>query len=142
MRIYVDPDGLIRRRQLGDVVLEPLSDPPGVPLRAPGHAGDPCHQRPQHPAPAGSCHVAMKNLTVLGIAIVGGLIVSQALTLFTTPVVYLYLDRVANWTRKSTKRIVRRGFIPDAWRMRAASSTAIEPVPLSVVPVPRSHESR
>jgi multidrug efflux pump subunit AcrB len=30
----------------------------------------------------------------LGIAIVGGLIVSQALTLFTTPVVYLYLDRM------------------------------------------------
>jgi hydrophobe/amphiphile efflux-1 (HAE1) family protein len=33
----------------------------------------------------------------LGVAIVGGLIVSQALTLFTTPVVYLYLDRVNNW---------------------------------------------
>ncbi|HKE31719.1 MAG TPA: multidrug efflux RND transporter permease subunit [Candidatus Angelobacter sp.] len=37
----------------------------------------------------------------LGIAIVGGLIVSQALTLYTTPVVYLYLDRfrlrVAKW---------------------------------------------
>jgi multidrug efflux pump subunit AcrB len=30
----------------------------------------------------------------LGITIVGGLIVSQALTLFTTPVVYLYLDRL------------------------------------------------
>jgi hydrophobe/amphiphile efflux-1 (HAE1) family protein len=30
----------------------------------------------------------------LGIAIVGGLIVSQALTLFTTPVIYLYLDRM------------------------------------------------
>jgi len=30
----------------------------------------------------------------LGITIVGGLIVSQALTLFTTPVVYLYIDRV------------------------------------------------
>jgi len=30
----------------------------------------------------------------LGITIVGGLIVSQALTLFTTPVVYVYLDRL------------------------------------------------
>jgi multidrug efflux pump len=33
----------------------------------------------------------------LGISIVGGLIVSQALTLFTTPVVYLFLDRVRLW---------------------------------------------
>ena len=33
----------------------------------------------------------------LGYAMVGGLLVSQALTLFTTPVVYLYLDRLSNW---------------------------------------------
>jgi len=33
----------------------------------------------------------------LGIAIVGGLIVSQFLTLYTTPVIYLYLDRVNEW---------------------------------------------
>ena len=33
----------------------------------------------------------------LGIAIVGGLIVSQMLTLFTTPVVYLYLDSLVSW---------------------------------------------
>jgi multidrug efflux pump subunit AcrB len=33
----------------------------------------------------------------LGIAIVGGLLVSQMLTLFTTPVVYLYLDRFRAW---------------------------------------------
>ena len=37
----------------------------------------------------------------LGITIVGGLILSQALTLFTTPVVYLSLDRMrASWSRK------------------------------------------
>jgi HAE1 family hydrophobic/amphiphilic exporter-1 len=33
----------------------------------------------------------------LGYAMVGGLAVSQALTLFTTPVVYLYLDRLSQW---------------------------------------------
>ena len=33
----------------------------------------------------------------LGIAIVGGLLISQLLTLYTTPVVYLYLDRFRLW---------------------------------------------
>jgi HAE1 family hydrophobic/amphiphilic exporter-1 len=33
----------------------------------------------------------------LGYAMVGGLLVSQALTLFTTPVIYLYMDRVSEW---------------------------------------------
>jgi multidrug efflux pump len=36
----------------------------------------------------------------LGIAIVGGLIFSQILTLYTTPVVYLYLDRLRLWIAK------------------------------------------
>src|SRR6185437_190859 len=35
----------------------------------------------------------------LGYAMVGGLIVSQALTLFTTPVIYLYLDRFSSWVK-------------------------------------------
>jgi hydrophobe/amphiphile efflux-1 (HAE1) family protein len=35
----------------------------------------------------------------LGFAIVGGLVVSQFLTLYTTPVVYLYLDRLHGWLR-------------------------------------------
>jgi multidrug efflux pump subunit AcrB len=33
----------------------------------------------------------------LGICIIGGLLVSQVLTLFTTPVVYLYFGRIASW---------------------------------------------
>jgi multidrug efflux pump subunit AcrB len=36
----------------------------------------------------------------LGIAIVGGLIVSQVLTLYTTPVIYLYMDRLNSWVSK------------------------------------------
>jgi multidrug efflux pump subunit AcrB len=33
----------------------------------------------------------------LGITIIGGLIVSQMLTLFTTPIVYIYMDRLQTW---------------------------------------------
>jgi len=41
----------------------------------------------------------------LGITIVGGLILSQALTLFTTPVVYLYMDRIRWWAKRRTRTI-------------------------------------
>ena len=40
----------------------------------------------------------------LGIAIVGGLLVSQILTLFTTPVIYLYLDRFSLWVKARGRR--------------------------------------
>ena len=40
----------------------------------------------------------------LGIAIVGGLILSQLLTLYTTPVVYLYLDRFRLWCKRQLRR--------------------------------------
>ena len=36
----------------------------------------------------------------LGIAIVGGLILSQLLTLYTTPVIYVYFDRFSSWSRR------------------------------------------
>jgi multidrug efflux pump len=36
----------------------------------------------------------------LGIAIVGGLILSQVLTLYTTPVIYLYMDRLNTWVSR------------------------------------------
>ena len=48
----------------------------------------------------------------LGITIVGGLIFSQALTLFTTPVVYLYMDRL-RW-RASRRRRTLPGDISPA----------------------------
>ncbi len=35
----------------------------------------------------------------LGYSMVGGLILSQALTLYTTPVVFLYLDRINAWLK-------------------------------------------
>ncbi len=37
----------------------------------------------------------------LGIAIIGGLLVSQWLTLYTTPIVYLYLDRFSDWLTRA-----------------------------------------
>jgi len=49
----------------------------------------------------------------LGITIVGGLILSQMLTLFTTPVVYIYLDRLQSWIQ----------------RARAHGAPAAEPAP-------------
>ena len=39
----------------------------------------------------------------LGIAIVGGLLISQMLTLYTTPVIYLYMERVSRWLRRGKK---------------------------------------
>ncbi len=43
----------------------------------------------------------------LGLAIVGGLAVSQILTLYTTPVVYLYLDRLRLWATRTTSSELR-----------------------------------
>jgi multidrug efflux pump subunit AcrB len=37
----------------------------------------------------------------LGVAIAGGLIFSQVLTLYTTPIIYLYFDRFSNYFRRS-----------------------------------------
>jgi multidrug efflux pump len=49
----------------------------------------------------------------LGIAIVGGLILSQMLTLYTTPVVYLYVDRLRLWFRRT------RGKAPGGFALEA-----------------------
>jgi multidrug efflux pump len=44
----------------------------------------------------------------LGIAIIGGLLVSQLLTLYTTPVLYLYLDRFRLWSNLHWRRLFPR----------------------------------
>jgi multidrug efflux pump subunit AcrB len=46
----------------------------------------------------------------LGVTIIGGLVVSQLLTLYTTPVVYLYFDRLRQWWER-----VRLGGRPVSW---------------------------
>ena len=56
----------------------------------------------------------------LGYAIVGGLAVSQILTLYTTPVVYIYLDRLQTWMfgdKRSKQAPARRA---SACRMNIA----------------------
>ncbi len=52
----------------------------------------------------------------LGVAIVGGLMVSQVLTIYTTPVVYLYLDRLQTWIVAHLpwrrKQLQKKGEVP------------------------------
>jgi multidrug efflux pump len=45
----------------------------------------------------------------LGVAIIGGLIVSQFLTLYTTPVLYLVLDRLGQWSQRQLQRVMPVG---------------------------------
>jgi len=47
----------------------------------------------------------------MGISIVGGLLLSQFLTLYTTPVIYLYMDRCASWVRRWR---ASAGLLPEA----------------------------
>jgi len=42
----------------------------------------------------------------LGISIMGGLVISQLLTLYTTPVLYLYLDRLGQWGLRQRQRLL------------------------------------
>ncbi|HEX4411166.1 MAG TPA: efflux RND transporter permease subunit [Xanthobacteraceae bacterium] len=52
----------------------------------------------------------------LGISIMGGLVISQLLTLYTTPVVYLYMDRLGQWTLRTRERLLPSLFGPSPTR--------------------------
>jgi len=71
----------------------------------------------------------------LGIAVVGGLILSQLLTLYTTPVVYVAMDRLRSAVLRAARRLrPPRGVDPDA---AAAHASSVPPV--SSVPSEASH---
>jgi HAE1 family hydrophobic/amphiphilic exporter-1 len=63
----------------------------------------------------------------LGYAIVGGLIVSQALTLFTTPVIYIYLDELSDWLSGLRKPASKRTPQPGAATQAAPATDAHSP---------------
>jgi len=51
----------------------------------------------------------------LGIAMVGGLLVSQVLTLYTTPVIYIFFDRLAHrFSRSRAGEVGSEALSPDA----------------------------
>jgi HAE1 family hydrophobic/amphiphilic exporter-1 len=54
----------------------------------------------------------------LGLAVVGGLLVSQLLTLYITPVVYYYMDRIQTWAVKRFKKPQLSGVHADKEYMR------------------------
>jgi Cu/Ag efflux pump CusA len=60
----------------------------------------------------------------MGISIVGGLLLSQFLTLYTTPVIYLYLDRLGRWIEERRSR----GAVEQA-ELPLRTTTALEPEP-------------
>jgi multidrug efflux pump subunit AcrB len=48
----------------------------------------------------------------LGICIIGGLMVSQVLTLFTTPVIYLFFGRISAWFSRSRSTEEQEDLLP------------------------------
>ena len=62
----------------------------------------------------------------LGISIVGGLLLSQFLTLYTTPVIYLYLDRLRAWFEQRR----HRGRVAQAQLPLKTTTEFEHPVPL------------
>jgi multidrug efflux pump len=48
----------------------------------------------------------------LGVAMVGGLMVSQVVTLYTVPIIYLYMDRLIQWGGRHQRKRARTSPVP------------------------------
>ncbi len=70
-------------------------DPPGLPAAFPPHPHDDDGRAPRGRSAHAWDRDGLGAAQPPGVTIVGGLIVSQMLTLFTTPVIYLMFDRIA-----------------------------------------------
>ena len=109
-------DGRLRhRRRARRASVDRAVDPQGCAAALPsdhddddgGHAG-------RRAVDAGHGAPARNSASPLGYAMVGGLLVSQALTLFTTPVIYIYLDRLSKWLSGGRRRRLRPEAAVDA----------------------------
>ena len=119
-------------------------DLPGLPAALPPDHDDDASPRSSAPFPlALSFGDGGEIRRPLGISIVGGLIVSQMLTLYTTPVLYLYMDEFRLWAKaagaaffRALRRPRRTGRSDPRARVRQFTDVAIS-LKSSIGPVSR-----